>query len=156
VIVEDKEPPTIDAGPFEFCVDPLYSAVYDGDADQLIYNPNYPVADYYTFEIGSTVLDANLATYDDNCCVLADGYSIRWTIDFDGTEPSISGTGQPSAYIDPVLLIPVNILLWGDGVNFQNRVHTITYWITDCHGNESGPIPFDIVITPRPEIIKQN
>ena len=106
---------------------------------------------------GDTYLDIDLGTYIDNCCVLTDGYSMFWTIEFDGndpTEPDITGTGQPSTYKDPISGNPLEIYLWGDGVNFQQRIHTITYTITDCHGNVSNDISATITINPRPELIK--
>jgi hypothetical protein len=152
VTVIDNQPPTFAADPFEDCVESLISAVYTVGTNNIIYNPDYPDGDYKILHIGDTNLDIDLNTYFDNCCTLADGYSIRWTIDFDGTdpaEPSISGTGQPSEY-------GAEIYLWGDGVNFQPRMHTITYWMTDCHANESLPVTTTITINPRPELIKMN
>jgi hypothetical protein len=157
ITVVDSIPPTFDAPTRELCVEPLYSAVYTGDADNLDYDPDYPEADYYIFEIGNDTLDIDLATYLDNCCTLADAYSIRWLIEFEGTditEPDIVGTGQPSTYIDGVTGNPINLLLWGDGVNFQERIHHITYWITDCNGNESAPVVREIIVKPRPQLIK--
>jgi hypothetical protein len=154
ITVEDKQPPTFAANPAEFCVEPLSKAVYTGDADNLDYQVDYTSADYNIFKAGSLGLDVDMAvlttTYLDNCCSIADGYTMRWTIDFEGTaasEPSISGTGQPSTY-------GADINLWGDGITFLNRVHTITYWITDCHGNESLPVNATITIKPRPMLIK--
>ncbi len=159
ITVIDVEPPTFAAVDFEDCVERLTSAVYTGDADNIQYNPDYPDGDYKILHIGDTYLDIDLNTYLDNCCVLADGYSIRWTLDFEGTnpgEPTISGTGQPSTYKDPVTSDPLDIYLWGDGVTFLDRVHTITYWMTDCHGNESLPVTVNITINPRPELVKMN
>jgi hypothetical protein len=75
---------------------------------------------------------------------------MHWRIDIDGVyniATSIEGTGQPSTY-------GTDIKLWGDGITLQNRTHTITFWITDCHNNESLPVTKNIVIKPRPEIIK--
>ena len=157
VTVEDKEPPTFEAKDFEDCVERLSSAVYTGDADDIEYNPDYPEGDYKIMLIGDTYLDIDLNTYVDNCCnILTDDYSLFWTIDFDGTPSalSISGTGQPSTYKDPVTSAPMDILLWGDGVNFQPRIHTITYTMTDCHGNVSAPVVKTITINPRPQLIK--
>ena len=155
--VIDIEPPTFDANDFEDCVERLMSAVYTGDDDDLLYNPDYPEGDYKIMYIGDTYLDIDLNTYDDNCCVLADGYSLTWEIDFGGndpTEPTISGVGQPSTYKDPVTSAPLDIYLWGDGVTFQSRTHTITYWMWDCHGNKSLPVTKTITINPRPQLIK--
>jgi hypothetical protein len=158
ITVVDSIPPIFDAPSRELCVEPLWLAVYTGDADNLQYEPDYPVGDYYIFEIGNDTLDIDITTYFDNCCgTTMDEDSIRWEIDFDGTnplEPTIEGTGQPSDYIDPVLLTPMDILLWGDGVTFQDRVHQITYWITDCNGNESAPVTRPLIVKPRPELIK--
>jgi hypothetical protein len=159
ITVIDAEPPTFAAGPFNFCVERITSAVYTGNADDIQYNPDYPAGDYKILRIGDIDLNIDLNTYLDNCCTLADGYSIRWSIDFEGTnptEPTITGTGQPSTYKDPVTGDPLDIYLWGDGVTFQSRVHSITYWMTDCHGNESLPVTTTITVTPRPELIKVN
>ena len=68
-----------------------------------------------------------------------DNYTVRWRIDFEGggalpsADPADYYEGQPSTidFTDDQILFP------GDGVTFQNRVHTITYWIVDCAGNVS-------------------
>jgi large repetitive protein len=149
ITVIDNQPPTFTADPFEDCVENLFLAQYNGTVN-LLYGPDYPAdQDYYLFRAGSDVLNIDLDTYTDNCCDITDGYSMRWRIDFDGVEDgsSISGTGQPSTYGS-------DIQLWGDGINFQNRLHTITYWITDCNGIESTGVSTTITITPRPDIIK--
>lgn len=167
ITVTDNQKPSFTApGPFEVCVENIQQAVYNGSGNvdiNLDYIPDYPEVypaggDYYLFRAGSTLLDIDptLINYTDNCCTDASNYSVRWEIDFDGTEPPVSGTGQPSAYIDPVTGQPADIKLWGDGVTFLTRVHTIKYWITDCHGNESLPFSTTITIKPRPNIIKQN
>ncbi|WP_347839516.1 HYR domain-containing protein [uncultured Draconibacterium sp.] len=155
--VEDCEAPLVTPSPFEDCVDLLSTAIYHGDVDNLELNPDYPVGDYKTMLAGDSILNIDLSTYTDNCCILSDGYSLRWEIDFEGNnpaEPSIQGTGQPSEYAHPVTGVLQDIKLWGDGVTFLSRVHTITYWITDCNGNESAPIETTITINPRPELIK--
>ena len=169
VTVFDSEPPTFNPpGPFSECVESLFSAVYNGAGNvdlNVDYDPDYPHpypgagGDYYLFHSGDTRFDLDLSliaiNYDDNCCVSADGYTVRWEIDFDGTEPSVSGNGQPSTYTDPISGLRVDIKLWGDGVTFGNRVHTINYWITDCHGNENiNPVSSSITIKPRPKITK--
>ncbi len=162
ITVTDDEAPTFTTSPYENCVDPLHWASYDpANANPVINHINplvnkYPV-DFRTFEAGNTALDISGIT--DNCCNSTD-MIINWRIDFSDTpDPqnagnwishgSISGTGQPSTYGS-------DIELWGDGVEFNPITHTITYWITDCHGNESESVTVDIVIKPRPEIIKAN
>ncbi|GAB1451517.1 hypothetical protein MASR2M47_15730 [Draconibacterium sp.] len=158
ITVVDSIPPTFEANDFEDCVERLSSAVYTGNADNIQYNPDYPNGDYKIMKPpGDTFLDIDLNTYIDNCCVLADGYSLFWKIEFDGNdplEPDISGTGQPSTYKDIITGDPMDILLWGDGVHFQQRIHTITYTMTDCHGNVSAPVVKTITINPRPQLIK--
>ncbi len=150
ITVTDTEPPIITPpDPYEDCVESLFLAQYNGTTN-LTYNPMYPDADYHLFEAGNTSLDLDMPNdYDDNCCTAADSYTINWRIDFDGSEPSISGTGQPSEYGS-------DIPLWGDGVTYQNREHTISYWVVDCHGNTSLEYSTTITITPRPNLIKLN
>ena len=161
VTVTDNEPPTFTTAPIENCVDPLQSVVYT-ESDQIrmwAWNRTFknPSPDYYTFESGNTTLD--LTDLDDNCCDVSE-LTINWRIDFtdipDPLNPastishgSISGTGQPSTYGS-------DILLWGDGVNFMEITHTITYWVEDCHGNVSEEKTEEIIVTPRPQIIKMN
>ena len=67
---------------------------------------------------------------------------------------SISGTGQPSTYM--VLGVPTDMFFPGDGVEFETIIHHITYTVTDCNGNIAATQTQEIVVTPRPEIIKMN
>jgi len=155
VIVVDDEPPTIIApvAP-SFCVNNIHSAKYDGqpepDADIIPESPfaeppymsSWRRPDWYVLS-GTTELDI---TATDNCCST---FSISWVIDFPETvplQPSITGTGQPSEF-GP-------IVLWGTPLNVE-LTHIITYTITDCNGNTLEPISVNIIIKPRPEIIKQ-
>ncbi|WP_073000760.1 HYR domain-containing protein [Mariniphaga anaerophila] len=161
ILVIDTIPPTFTATQYENCVDPLHSAVYDPNSPNPIVNhvdPNLekvPSPDYRTFPAGDTSLD--ILDLQDNCCD-PPAMVIQWRIDFTAvpdpltegatiSKPSISGTGQPSEYGNV-------IYLWGDGVYYTERTHTITYWVEDCNGNTSDELVRDIVITPRPEIIK--
>ena len=162
VNVIDTIQPAFTTSPLTECVDFLYSAVFTSANpnpnlnadDNLILNPS---PDYFTFISGNTALD--LITLDDNCCD-STSMTIDWRIDFSNTPdplnpPSvlihafISGTGQPSTYGS-------NMYFPGDGVYFTNITHIITYWVTDCNGNISETQTENIVITPRPELIKQN
>lgn len=148
--ITDNEKPTFTADDFDACVENLMDVTYTGVADILIFNIYYPDHDYYIMRIGSHELDIDMTTYSDNCCLPIDNSGIRWEIDFEGAaanEPTILGTGQPSDHASV-------INLWGDGVNFLPRTHTITYWITDCHGIESDPVTADITINPRPKVEK--
>lgn len=159
--------------PFEDCVDPLHWAVYNPSAPNPVVNhtdpllEKYPSPDFHTLTAGSTDLDLDMSNYADNCCAVDDTWSLRWQIDFvDVPDPlvegatishgPITGNGQPSTYVNPVTGNPVDIYLWGDGVYFTTKIHTITYWITDCNGNESQEIVKEIRITPRPQITKEN
>ena len=163
--VIDNEQPTLipPPEPFEECVENLIMAVYNSadPINNVYYNPDYPDnKDYYLFRAGSTVLNLEMNDYHDNCCTVTDNYEIRWRIDFDdGTfhpegsgpydsnDPSTYNSGQPSTF-------GADIPLWGDGIDYENREHTITYWIIDCNGNESEPLVTTITIKPRPQIIK--
>ena len=164
VEVIDSIAPTMDADPYEDCVDMIEYAIYNPSNPDPYYHqidPNLekaPSPDYSTFYAGDTYLD--LISLEDNCCdSLSMVNSLSWTITFqnsinpiDGTtivNPPISGTGQPSTY-------GADIKLWGDGVDYTAVTHTITYQVTDCNGNVSEEIVRAITITPRPHIIKQN
>ncbi|WP_299581035.1 PKD-like domain-containing protein [uncultured Sunxiuqinia sp.] len=143
------------------CVENIQKAVYNPETNDIV--PIRP--DWYNFISGDTRLDIN---FDDSHevsdnCASSTNYSIRWRIDFAPTpdptdleapytyvtQAPITGIGQPSNYGS-------NIRFYGDGVTFQNVIHTITYWIKDCAGNESAPQTREIIITPRPQIIKMN
>jgi adhesin HecA-like repeat protein len=173
ITVVDTLAPTYVPPPalFEDCVDPLHLAVYNPAGPNPVVNhidpllEKYPSPDFRTLEAGSTALDLDMSNYADNCCAVDDTWSLRWQIDFEDvpdplvegatiSHDPIAGNGQPSTYVDPVTGNQVDIYLWGDGVYFTEKIHTITYWITDCHGNESQEIVKEIRITPRPEIIK--
>ena len=164
VEVIDTIAPTMDADPYEDCVDMIEYAIYNPSNPDPYYHqidPNLekaPSPDYSTFYAGDTYLD--LTSLEDNCCdSLSMVNSLSWTITFqnsinpiDGTtivNPPISGTGQPSTY-------GADIKLWGDGVDYTAVTHTIIYQVTDCNGNVSEEIVRAITITPRPHIIKQN
>ncbi len=151
VTSEDTEPPTFTApGPFDFCVINIISAQYDGapepaaDIIPLLPehgNPRRP--DWYLVGNGSTELD--LSALDDNCCEEED-IIISWTITFDPlVGGTLSGTGQPS------LSTPMQ--LWGTAANVPVN-HTITYTVTDCNGNVAATVSRNILIRPRPEVIK--
>ena len=153
---EDTEPPTFTPpDPVSFCVIDIFSALYNGlpepAADIVpdpLFAPPYPTnwvrPDWYVLE--GTELD--LIGVSDNCCLGPN--AISWIIEFAGNEPGqndITGFGQPSARVTP-------IILWGTPDNIE-VTHTITYTVTDCYGNINGPVTIDILIKPRPEVIKQ-
>ena len=151
ITVTDNEPPVFTVLPKIFCVFSIDTAIYYDPTIDI--QPTRP--DYYTFKPGDTTLDITGLT--DNCCAPSD-MVIHWRIDFMPTPnplppyslvntPSISGTGQPSAY-------GTNIQLPGDGVTFLDVIHTITYWIVDCHNNITAETTVNITIKPRPNVIK--
>lgn len=163
VTSEDTEPPTFTApGPFDYCVIDIFSALYDGqpepDADiipEAIYQPQFPAGytrpDWYIVAAGSTELDLlNLA---DNCCDPED-LEISWTITFSNGHPSITGSGQPSTFDPDNNGTPDPIKLWGTP-NYVEVTHTITYIVTDCNGVSAPTVVRNILIRPRPEVIKQ-
>ncbi len=149
ITITDEQAPVItELNALKECVESLLEATYYAPTTDI--TPTRP--EYYIFEIGSTDLDIDLTTVIDNCdpdCT----YSVRWRIDFAATtiEPAstLTGNGQLSDH-DSAIHFP------GDGVNFTNVVHTITYWVTDCHGNESALEQTTVTVTPRPNIIKNN
>jgi PKD repeat protein len=144
VTITDTEKPTLVLPtPFSECVLSIITATYD--AATMDITPARP--DYYSFITGDTHLDLDPSKFADNCALNCPPIGIRWQIDFfGGTPASISGTGQPSTHAS--FQIP------GDGVTFNDMIHTITYWITDCNGNESLPVTQNITIKPRPNVIK--
>lgn len=151
ITVLDNQPPTFTPPSAKsYCVNNIIIAIFDGVADINPYRP-----DYYIFKTGDPMLD--ISGINDNCCALAD-LVIHWRIDFTPTPnpvpphilvntPSVSGTGQPSAYIG-------DIQFPGDGVYFLNVTHKILYWIEDCHNDTSAITTVDIIIKPRPNVIK--
>ncbi|KAF5038809.1 hypothetical protein DSECCO2_550440 [anaerobic digester metagenome] len=163
VTSEDNEPPTFTApGPFDYCVVDIFSALYDGqpepDADivpEAIYLPQFPAGytrpDWYIVAAGSTELD--LTNLDDNCCD-PDDLDINWTITFSNGHTPINGSGQPSTYDPDNNGTPDPIKLWGTP-NYVEVTHTITYTVTDCNGNPATPVTSNILIRPRPNVIKQ-
>ena len=146
VIFQDLLPPDFVAPtPFNFCVENLISAAMVSNLLQI--NPN---PDYFLLKKGSNALDVNPSSFSDNCTP-ADQLVLHWKIDFSGATPppSISGTGQPSAYAS-------DIIFPGDGASFLDVIHTITYWVTDPTGNESVHKTVTITIHPRPVVSYNN
>jgi hypothetical protein len=142
-----ENPPTFTLPPaMSECVLPIQQAVYD-PANVITdnYSPNRP--DYYIFSAGSTGLDL-INFQSSNCCPIST--MIHWKIDFAGGVPaSISGNGLPSSYGS-------DIQFPGDGVTYVDKIHTITYTITDCSNILIGvqPPPVNITIKPRPWLVK--
>lgn len=144
ITVVDVEPPSFTPPEdFEFCVRSLFEAEYYDPTEDI--TPDRP--EYYLFESGATIFNLDQSQFGDNCCD-NDDLIIHWQIDFEGGNPaSISGTGQPSTY-------GADIELPGDGEDFEDVVHTITYWLEDCNGAFSQPAVVSITIKPRPNVVK--
>jgi len=140
--------------PFAECVENIQNAYYNTVTEEIVIEQ----LDYYTFKPGDTGLDLSPSNFADiiptSCPV-----EIHWQIDFSPTpdpvthnpvtKPSVSGVGQPSKIIG-------NILFPGDGVDFNNVVHKITYKIVDCNNHISYTNTQTITIKPRPNIILKN
>jgi len=140
--IKDNDQPSLSVpASFGFCVEDLISASIVSNLLQI-----NPTPDYFLFKKGSNALDVNPATFSDNCTP-ANQLVLHWKIDFSGVAPppSISGTGQPSAYAS-------DIIFPGDGVSFQNVIHSITYWVVDLTGKESVHKIVTITILPRPVV----
>jgi len=133
-------------GAFAECVEVIDNIRFDIATNNIITGG----ADYYTFIKGNKALDLDTSKFTDNN-PLTCPVEIRWKIDMnDGTRipatPAEYQTGQPSTYSQ-------DIQLSGDGESFEDVVHKITYWITDCAGNVSDPQIQSITIKPRPNIL---
>jgi hypothetical protein len=143
VTVTDNIKPTFTMpNPLSGCVENIKTAVYDPATQDIL--PARP--DYYLFIAGNPALD--ISDISDNCCGTA-SMTIHWRIDFSGGTPtSITGTGQLSTYGS-------DIQFPGDTEPYDtDLVHTITYWVEDCHGNTSPTQTQNITIKPRPNIVK--
>jgi hypothetical protein len=149
VTVIDNEPPTYNAAPQTFCVEKIHLAEFYLPTTNI--TPVHP--DFFTFKTGDTSMD--ITEIKDNCCSVQN-MVINWRIDFTDTPnqtppPStttrapITGTGQPSIHT-------MDILIPGDGVNFADIVHKITYWVVDCNGNKSIEKTVNITVKPRPDL----
>ena len=142
IIIKDNDPPILVVGAsINFCVEDLISASIAAGSFKLS-----PTPDYFLFKKGSTVLDISAADMSDNCTP-ANQLILNWKIDFSASTPlpSISGTGQPSAYAS-------DIIFPGDGSTFMDVTHKITYWVVDQSGNESLHKSVTITIHPRPVV----
>ncbi|MCY1721139.1 HYR domain-containing protein [Prolixibacteraceae bacterium Z1-6] len=149
--------------PFEACVDPIRMATYvpgnETTDPVLLIDPD---PDGYTFGAGNTALDITFPKT--NCCDSA-AIKVYWEIVFADTpgpngvdlisHDTIRGVGQPSVYIDPKTGSAADIFFWGDGVNYMEVIHEITYWVVDCFGNISTKTTSPLVIKPRPKLVKK-
>ena len=151
ITVTDNQPPTFtQPPPLVVCVESLNSAIYNASTGDI--NPDRP--EHYIFVSGNKALDLDPTTFADNCNITCSPIEIRWRIDMNNATripalPSAYQTGQPSTYGSDIQFL-------GDGINFTDVMHTITYWIVDCAGNVSEPITQTITIKPRPSIIIVN
>ncbi len=146
VVIQDLIPPDLGApAPFNFCVEDLISAEIVSNILKI-----NPTPDLFLLKKGSTSLDVDRTGFFDNCTP-SNQLVLHWRIDFSGAtpSPSISGTGQPSAYLS-------DISFPGDGVTFLDVIHTITYWAIDQTGNESIHKSVAITIHPRPIVSYHN
>lgn len=143
IIVTDNEPPQFTAPePFVLCVEPIVLAEFYQPTTDI--TPERP--EYYTFKAGDVLFDLDTANFHDNCTP-AEMLILTWTIQFyDGTE--FNGTGQPSTFGS-------DILIPGDGINFNDVTHVIKYRLTDASNNQTNFKNSPITIKPRPNVIKQ-
>jgi hypothetical protein len=147
ITVADTQPPTfIPPNPMSFCVENIYTAQYYDPAMDIM--PDRP--EFHLLPSGSTVLNLDTAGFSDNC-PLTCAVEIHWWINFSNGAvlpalPLNYIIGQPSLY-------PSDIELPGSITG--NLTHTITYQIVDCNGNVSFPVAVSLLVTPRPNVIKQ-
>jgi len=150
--IDNTKPIFVPPADISECVESLSNVAYNPLTT--VINPDRP--DYYTFSDLDTRLNLNTTLFTDDEPLTCPP-DIRWQIDFSPasdlnppynlvTQPSITGSGQPSEHIG-------NILFPGDGITFNPVVHHITWWIKDCAGNESPSQKRTITIKPRPSIL---
>jgi hypothetical protein len=149
ITITDNTPPVVAAPPNKnFCVPDMQEATFEDLTTDI--NPVRP--DWYIMAKGSTDLDLDPVSYFSDNCTSKMKLVLHWRIDFATTTPApavpfITGTGQPSA--------GSLIEFLGDALTHKDVVHTISYWIIDQCGNVSLEKSANIVIKPRPDIIKQ-
>ena len=144
-----SELPTL-PDPFTECVENLISVNFNPATGTV----DYQQPDFYTFTQSDARLDlVNFTSNGSPDCP----FKIGWRIDFSPasdpshphditTLPSVTGTGQPSTF-------GVSIHLPGNGLEYTDVTHTITYWIEDCNGNHINELGNQsIIIKPRPKI----
>ena len=148
ITVNDNTAPVLANPPQRsYCVSNIQEATFNAATTDI--NPARP--DWYTLVKGSTDLDLDPAIYFSDNCTSKTNLVLNWRIDFAASPAPavafITGTGQPSA--------GDQIIFLGDTLDQTNVVHTIRYWLVDQCGNVSQTKTADIVIKPRPGIIKQ-
>jgi hypothetical protein len=138
VRINDTTPPTftVPETRFRFCVGNIAKACYlpSGATMEQI------SLDYYQFHQGEQFFDLDTGMFMDNELGSCE-FQIRWQICSEEVI-IVTGTGQPSLHEDFVLSGATN-----HGMNYE-----ITWWISDCSGNESIGMVSQIQINPRPEI----
>ena len=145
VTVVDSEKPRILVPPVSvrnFCVIAIFQAnFYPDTVDITPVRPDY----YILTPADKSNLDLNPATFADNCTP-AVNLILHWRIDFNGGTPSpITGTGQISNYLGEIKF---------PGAPRIDVTHTITYWLEDASNNLSDEVVVNIIIKPRPDVVK--
>ena len=143
VTILDNQPPTFTLPLLNasYCVVDISEAVYNEGAENTPNDLTTLRPDFYLFSPSNTLL--NISAQTDNCALAAN--PIAWTIHFADTTPDLSGSGQLSAYV-PVLPLT--------GIPFPVGTNTITYTLTDAAGNLSITESVDLIVAPRPDILK--
>jgi len=169
--VVDPDPPVLANPPSaEYCVVDILEATYDGqpepDADIIasnnpLYEPSPDVLgdrpDYYIFDKTNTDLDLDPATYFSDNCTDPDDIVLHWSITNSSNQPVLAHdgsiltdiTGQVSAF-----LTAQNTTIKFTGAEAADVTYIITYWLVDLCGNTSEVKTAEIIIKPRPQIIK--
>ncbi len=137
---------------FEFCVESIYSAEYNGSSgDDLGILPARP--EYHLFEAGRTDLDLLPDIYYPDYRIYPYDLSLNWTIKnseeqlLTDTEGNLlSGiSGQLSNYSTTIFF---------PGADGQDVNYTIYYWLSDDCGNNSDTKSSILTIRSRPQLIK--
>lgn len=137
--------------PLVECVENIRTATYDIVKKEVITDR----PDYFTFVPADTRLDLSPSNFADiipsSCPV-----EIHWQIDFSPTPDPVTHnpvTKSPVSGVGQLSTTGSEIQFPGDGVDFNNVVHTITYTIVDCNGHVSYTNTQTITIKPRPKIL---
>ena len=143
--VQDTTPPSFTSLPLlakNYCVTNIITASFYPDTMDI--TPVRP--DYYILDSeDKSNLHIDPITFWDNCTPVPD-LTLHWRIDFaGGIFPPISGTGQISDY-------PAEILL--PGAPNEEVAHNLTFWLEDDCNNMGLSTTVQIIVKPRPHVIK--
>lgn len=152
-----------------YCVVDILNATYDGEPEPAAdiiatYRPPYDPAwtpfyrpDYFIFEADNPDLDLDPTDNFSDNCTAPDDIVLHWSITDSSNKPVLAHDesiltdipGQVSAF-----LTAQNTVIKFTGAEAADVTYIITYWLVDLCGNTSEVKTAEIIIKPRPQIIK--